>query len=72
MPIAQSSHLQQYDYDPDSQTLTVQFQDGTVYNYANVPQTEFWNLQKAGGSGVYFVNKIRNRFPTTKVYDPRV
>ena len=71
MQIAQSSHLQAYDYDADSQTLTIQFQDGSIYKYANVPQTEYWQLQQTGGSGVYFSNKIRNRFPTTKIFDPR-
>ena len=51
MPIAQSSHLEQYDYDPDSQTLTIRFVNGAVYQFAGVPQTEFDNMAQSGGAG---------------------
>jgi len=71
MPIAQSSHLQSYEYDPESQTLTVEFQNGTIYQYTGVPQTEFWNMMQNGGGGTYFWSKIRDRYPTTKIFDPR-
>lgn len=71
MRVAQSSHLQSYDYDPDSQTLTVQFQNGAIYQYTGVPHTEYWNLAQNGGSGTYFHAKIRNSYPTTKIFDPR-
>jgi len=70
MPIAQTSHLQSYDYDEDSQTLTIQFLNGAIYTYSGVPATEFWNLQQSGGAGTYFHAKIRNRYPTSKVFDP--
>lgn len=71
MRIAQSSHLQSYSYDENTQTLTVQFQNGAIYQYANVPQTEYWNLAQNGGSGTYFHAKIRDNYPTTKIFDPR-
>lgn len=70
MRIAQSSHLQSYDYDPDSQTLTVQFQNGAIYQYTGVPQNEYYNFQQNGGSGTYFHSKIRNQYPATKILDP--
>lgn len=71
MPVAQSSHLENYDYDTDSQTLTVEFWNGTIYTYAGVPQHEFVNMQQSGGAGTYFWSKIRDRYPTTKIFDPR-
>ena len=71
MRIAQSSHLQSYDYDRDNQTLTVQFVNGAIYQYANVPETEFFNLAQSGGSGTYFHMKIRGNYPTMKIYDPK-
>lgn len=71
MPVAQSSHLQSYDYDPETQTLTVEFVNGAIYQYANVPQTEYWNLRQNGGSGGYFHTKIRNSYPFQKIFDPR-
>lgn len=71
MPVAQSSHLQSYQYDPDSQVLTVEFVNGAIYQYSGVPHTEYWNLAQNGGSGVYFASKIRNSYPFQKIFDPR-
>jgi hypothetical protein len=39
MPVAQSSHLQNFEYDPESQTLMITFVNGDIYRYSNVPQT---------------------------------
>ena len=72
MPIAQSSHLQSYEYDPDTETMTITFQNGSIYQYSGVPITEFYNMAQNGGAGTYFHAKIRNRYPTTKIFDPRV
>ena len=67
MPVAQSSHLQTYEYEPVTQTLTIQFQNGAIYQYAQVPITEFYNMAQSGGTGAYFWAKIRDRYPTTKI-----
>lgn len=69
MPIAQSSHLQAYDYDEDSRTLLVTFVNGDIYRYYNVPQTEYWNLVQSGGSGAYFHSKIRMGYQYEKIFD---
>lgn len=65
--VAQSSHLQTYEYDPNTQVLTVQFVNGSIYQYSGVPITEFYNMAQSGGGGTYFHAKIRNKFPTTKI-----
>ena len=67
MPVAQSSHLQLYQYDAENQVLTIQFTNGAVYQYAGVPLTEYHNLAQSGGAGTYFWSKIRNRYPTSLV-----
>lgn len=69
MPVAQSSHLQSYEYDPESQTLQVTFVNGDIYQYYNVPQTEYWNLAQSGGSGAYFHSKIRMGYNYQKIFD---
>lgn len=71
MPTAQSSHLQSYSYDQDTQTLTVEFVNGSVYQYTRVPPTEYWNLAQNGGGGSYFWSKIRNNYSFQKIFDPR-
>lgn len=71
MNVSQSSHLQNYSYDEESQILTVGFQNGTIYAYRGVPQYVHQELQQNGGGGTYFWAKIRNSYPVTKVFDPR-
>lgn len=67
MPVAQSSHLQNYQYDPNTQILTIQFTNGALYQYAGVPITDFYNMAQSGSAGTYFWAKIRDRYPTTLV-----
>lgn len=69
MPTAQSSHLQSYDYDEETQTLLVTFTNGDIYRYSNVPATEYWNLVQSGGSGSYFHSKIRMSYPYEQIFD---
>jgi len=69
MPVAQSSHLQSYDYDGASQTLTVQFLNGTVYQYPGVSLEDFTRLAQAGGGGTVFWSLIRNKYSGTKIAD---
>ena len=71
MAIAQSSHLQSYDYDPNTQILTVEFQNGAVYTYTGVPQNVFAGLAQNGGGGTFFWTNIRYQYPTTKIIGAR-
>lgn len=68
MRISQSSHLQSHSYDAETETLTIQFQNGSIYQYAGVPVNEYFNFCQNSGSGTYFWTKIRNRYPTTKIF----
>lgn len=67
MDVAQSSHLQTYEYDPQNMTLRIMFVDGSVYEYAGVPPNIAEGLRQNGGSGTFFHANIRNLFPTTKL-----
>jgi len=71
MPVAQSSHLQSYDYDTNSQTLTVEFTNGTVYQYPGVSLEDFNRLAQSGGGGTAFWAFIRNKYTGAKVADTR-
>ena len=67
MNTAQSSHLQNYEYQADSQTLTVTFLNGAVYQYAGVSFDDFNRLMQSGGSGTTFWSAIRNRYRANKI-----
>lgn len=70
MAVAQSSHLQSYDYDPDSQTLSVTFQNGSTYQYAGVSNEDFGKLTRAGGAGTVFWDSIRSKYAGVKIQGP--
>ena len=63
----QSRHLNAGDYDPERQTLAIQFVNGAVYTYSRVPQTVADTLFQTGSPGSYFHDKIRGNYPETKM-----
>ena len=62
-----SSNLSSVGYDPDSQTLEIEFHHGGVYQYAGVPREVFEGLISAESQGKYFHANIKNRYPYTKL-----
>lgn len=62
MPVAQSSHIQTYDYDPDTRTLTIQFTNGALYNYNGVDANTYYAFAQSNSPGSYFHTKIKGQF----------
>ena len=62
-----SSNLASVGYDPSSQTLEVEFQNGSVYRYFNVPQTIYEGLMRASSSGSFLASQVKDRFPYSRV-----
>jgi hypothetical protein len=67
MRVAQSSHIQGYDYDQGSSTLTIQFTNGAVYNYGGVDANTYYAFAQSSSPGGYFHSKIKGQFAATKV-----
>jgi lysyl-tRNA synthetase class 2 len=67
MPIAQSNHLQAFDYDDQRRVLTIQFTNGSVYNYAGVDPQTYADLSKASSPGSFFHSKIKGAFKSTLI-----
>jgi lysyl-tRNA synthetase, class II len=58
-----SSHvIRSFDYDKASQTLRVEFNSGSVYNYRDVPETVYQELKNAPSVGQYFNTHIREKY----------
>lgn len=57
-----SSNLESATYDPDTETLTIEFKSGTSYDYMNVPPSIYRGLQGAGSAGEYFARHVRGRY----------
>lgn len=65
-----SSIIRSIGYDPNIQTLEVEFSNGGVYQYANVPIELHEALMSAGSHGSFFGTEIRRYpdvYPYTKV-----
>jgi len=62
-----SSNLSKVGYDAGSQTLLIVFKTGSVYEFANVPESSFIELMQSPSIGTFFSKNIRRRFPYKKV-----
>jgi hypothetical protein len=59
----QSSSLRSVGYDPDTQTLEVEFQQGEIYQYMGVPEFLYRGLVLASSKGKFFNRNVVDRFP---------
>jgi hypothetical protein len=62
-----SSNLRFVAYEPWSATLTVEFQNETVYEFDGVPPGIYGGLVNASSPGRFFWQHIRGRFPYRRV-----
>jgi hypothetical protein len=65
-PVA-SSNIISVGYDPGSETLEVEFQNGFIYQYYNVPQGIYDAFIAAPSKGQFLAYQIRDRFPFSRV-----
>lgn len=62
-----SSNLASVGYDEDSETLEIEFVNGSVYQYYGVPKFMYDNLQSAPSKGKFFSHNIRNAYPYSRI-----
>jgi KTSC domain len=62
-----SSNVAAVGYDEDSQTLQVEFNNGSTYQYFDVPKIVFDDLISAGSVGSYLNAHIRGSFRFSRV-----
>jgi effector-binding domain-containing protein len=62
-----STNVRSVGYDSNSQTLEVEFNSGTVYQYAGVPEGEHDGLMRAQSKGTYLNTRIKGRYPYVRL-----
>ena len=62
-----STDIRAIGYDTDNQILEIEFNSGSVYDYANVPQGEYDGIMSADSKGKYFHANIKNRYSFVKL-----
>jgi len=65
-PVA-STNIASMGYDEATQTLEIEFTNGTVYQYYNVNAPLFEQLRTAGSKGQFLNAYIRNAYPYSRV-----
>lgn len=58
-------------YDASQSNLQLEFHDGAVYRYFQVPESLYHALLHADSHGLYFNRRIRGRFPYLQVQPSR-
>lgn len=62
-----SSNIASIGYDTNSQTLEVEFLNGGVYQYFDVPQHVYEGLMNADSHGQYLARNIKGIYRYSKV-----
>jgi hypothetical protein len=62
-----SSNLASVGYNPGTETLEVEFKNGHIYEYYNLPQVMFDQLMQAPSIGKFFNANIRNAYACSRV-----
>ncbi|MBL8743328.1 MAG: KTSC domain-containing protein [Myxococcales bacterium] len=62
-----SSNVARIGYDADSRVLTVEFRNGSRYEYENVPATEYAGFLGAWSKGRYLHRWIKGRYDYRKL-----
>lgn len=62
-----SSNISSIGYDEDSSTLEVEFNNGTVYQYFDVPMHIYQGIMEAGSKGQYLAHHVKGYFRYVKV-----
>jgi hypothetical protein len=62
-----SSTIVSIGYDSSSETLEIEFQNGGIYQYYNLPETIYQQLMESTSKGQFHHAYIRNAFPYSRV-----
>jgi len=59
----ESSNLASVGYDPESNILEIEFKNGSIYHYFEVPESRYNALMNASSKGSYLNQSIKRKFP---------
>jgi hypothetical protein len=55
-----SSNIRSVGYEESSETLEIEFTSGTIYQYSDIPESEYEGLMNAASKGRYFNQNIKD------------
>lgn len=63
----ESSSIASIGYDPAARVLEVEFRNGGLYRYRDVPRELFAGFMAAASKGRFFIERIRGKFDFERV-----
>jgi KTSC domain len=58
----ESSNILRFRYEAETLTLEIEFKNGNIYQYFDVPEPVYEAFCQAGSKGEFFVQSIRGAF----------
>jgi hypothetical protein len=55
-------------YDADKSRLTIHYKSGAIYEYLDVPESEYASMKKATSKGTYLNKVIKPKYSYKKVF----
>jgi len=62
-----SSNVASVGYEEDSQTLEIEFNNGSIYQYYDVPKHIFDALMQGGSIGSYLATNIKGQYRYSRI-----
>ncbi|MFB6125419.1 MAG: KTSC domain-containing protein [Halanaeroarchaeum sp.] len=63
----ESSIIESVGYDPDEQVLEIEFKEGGIYRYSEVPESVYRGLLAVDSHGSYHAEHIKHSYPFERV-----
>lgn len=57
-----STNIERFKYDEVNRILVVEFKNGGVYNYFDVPENVFKGMEAAGSRGQYLAQQVKGTY----------
>ncbi|MEM7591266.1 MAG: lysine--tRNA ligase [Cyanobacteria bacterium P01_A01_bin.83] len=67
----QSTAIKEFDYDAEQKALRIIFNNGNVYQYADVPESIYQELKGSSSAGQYFNSQIKDKFTCDREAYPK-
>lgn len=59
LPTPESSNIARFSYDEANQVLKIEFKNGSIYDYFEVPENVYEGMRNAPSKGQYLAQQIK-------------
>ena len=63
----ESSMIKSYGFDSSNSTLEVEFNNGAIWQYFDVPESTYYDMKSAGSCGKFFHGNIKGQYSESQV-----